>query len=106
MSFFLPEKRILNENGGLQSSQSKVQKIRAVGRKVPEVLPGEIWSGEEMLGHLEFPQTSPGMKALAVFIPWDINGHIFIKLVKTPWKNEGQQKWFSSKLPIFRGDIR
>lgn len=25
--------------------------------------------------------------------------------MKTPWKNEGQQKWFSSKLPIFRGDI-
>ena len=50
------------------SSQSKVQKIRAVGRKVPEVLPGETWSGEEMLGYLEF-QDFQGMKALAVYNP-------------------------------------
>ena len=50
-------------------TQSKVQKIRAVGRKVPEVLPGEIRSGEEMLGYLEFPRTSPGMKVLA-YNPW------------------------------------
>ena len=48
----------------------------------------------------------PGHESLGLIYSLGANRHTyFTKLVKTPWKNEGQQKWFASKLPIFRGDI-